>query len=160
VPARPPPVRLVCRRAGYAAVVSDDPQDLAEALDEDKADDIDDRSGDAFGDDLPDFPPDRPMGVKTVGVTAVEEDAGESFAERTLREEPDVTEELDLDDPEDDDELVLLDDEESEIDAGSEVGQLVEPDASSLDDEAQQIAEAEGGEVLSAEEAAMHIEEA
>jgi Family of unknown function (DUF5709) len=158
MPARPPPVRLAFRRAGYEAVVSDDPQDLAEALDEDKADDIDDLSGDAFGDDLPDFPPDRPMGVNTVGVTAVEEDAGESFAERTLREEPDVIEELDLED--DDDELDLLDDEGSEIDVGSEVGQLVEPDASSLDHEAQQIAEAEGGEILSAEEAAMHIEEA
>jgi hypothetical protein len=135
--------------------VSDDPQDLAEALDEDKADDIDDLSGDAFGDDLPGYPPDRPMGVNTVGVTPVEEDAGESFAERALREEPDVTEGIDVNE-----DLALLEDEESEVDVGSEVGQLVEPDASSLDDEAQQIAEAEGGEVLSAEEAAMHIEEA
>ena len=37
---------------------------------------------------MPDSPPDRPVGVNTVGVTAVEENAGGSFAERTLREEP------------------------------------------------------------------------
>src|SRR4051812_9013414 len=76
--------------SGVGAGVSDDSQDLAEALDEDKFDDIDDLSGDAFGDDLRDYPPDRPMGVNTVGVTAIEEDAGESLVERTLREEPDV----------------------------------------------------------------------
>jgi hypothetical protein len=117
--------------------MSDDPQDVAEALDEDKANETDDYSGDAFGESLADYPPDRPLGVNTVGVTPVEEDAGESFAERTLRELP----------------------EDDEISSSSDVGQLVEPDASSLDTEPQQVADAEPGDDLTAEEAAMHIEE-
>jgi len=138
--------------------VSDDPQDLAEALDADKAEDIDDLSGDAFGDALPDYPPDRPMGVNTVGVTAIEEDVGESLAERTTREEPDVLDDLDVGDT-DEAVLDLIDDEEPEIEIGSEAGQLVHPFAASLDEEAQQIADAEGGEPLTAEEAATHIEQ-
>jgi hypothetical protein len=89
--------------------VNDDEQDVAEAFDEDKTDDGADFRGDAFGDDLPDYPPDRPLGVNTVGVTPIEEDAGESFAERTLRELAD------------------------ELEERWEVGQLVEPDASTLD---------------------------
>ena len=113
-----------------------DPQDTAEAFDSDVIDDDDDYAGD----DLPSFPPDRPLGVNTVGVTAVEEDAGESFAERTLRELPE-----DLPDIDADDELL-------------EVGQLVDPSATTFDDEPELIADAEPGEVLSAEEAAMHIE--
>jgi hypothetical protein len=117
--------------------VSDDPQDQAEALDEDVVDPIDDRGGVEFGNDLPDYPPDRPMGVNTVGVTPAEEDAGESFAERTFREEPD---------------------EMSGLDAELQAGQLVEPTASSLDDEEELIGEEEPAEDLSAEEAAMHIE--
>jgi hypothetical protein len=116
--------------------VSDDPQDIAEALDEEVVDDVDDRSGDEFGEGLPSYPPDRPLGVNTVGVTPVEEDAGESFAERARREEPEV----------------------GEPDERSEVGQLVEPDASSLDDEEELVGEEEPGAGLSAEEAAMHIE--
>lgn len=117
-----------------------DPQDSAEALDEDVIDDDDDFAGDEIGDDLPNYPPDRPLGVNTVGVTAVEEDAGESFAERSLREVPEDESVADVD----------LDD--------SEVGQLVDPAATSFDDEAELIADAEPGDVLSAEEAAMHIE--
>jgi hypothetical protein len=116
--------------------MSDDPQDVAEALDEDKTNEIDDYSGDAFGESLPDYPPGRPLGVNTVGVTPVEEDAGESFAERSLRGLP----------------------EDADIAPSSEVGQLVEPDASSLDTEPQQVADAEPGNDLTAEEAAMHIE--
>ena len=114
-----------------------DEQDRAEALDEDVVDDEDDYSGDEVGDDLPDFPPDRPLGVNTVGVTAVEEDAGESFAERTYREEP----------------------EDARADDRSDVGQLVDPDSTSAeDDEEELLGEAEPGVGLSAEEAAMHIE--
>jgi hypothetical protein len=120
--------------------VSDDPQDVAEALDEDKADEVDDFAGDVFGDDLPDYPPERPLGVNTVGVTAVEEDAGDSFAERTRRQVPDV-------------------DDDAVLDTSPDVGQLVEPDASTVDAEAQLVADAERGEPLTAEEAAMHIEE-
>ena len=116
--------------------MSDDPQDTAEAFDEDVADSVDDRSGDEFGDDLPTYPPDRPLGVNQVGVTPVEEDAGESFAERTLREEPDV--------------LAPGDDEV--------VGQLVDPNATSFDDEEALVADEVSGEALTAEEAAMHVE--
>ena len=116
--------------------MSDDPQDRAETYDEDVVDDVDDRSGDEFGDDLPEYPPDRPLGVNTVGVTPVEEDAGESFAERTMREEPEVV-------PGDD---------------GQEHGQLVDPNAASLDDQEELIGEEAPGEGMSAEESAMHIE--
>jgi hypothetical protein len=118
-----------------------DPQDNAEAYDQDVVDEVIDYAGDDVGDDLRNFPPDRPLGVNTVGVTPVEEDAGESFAERTLREVP-----------EDDGLGGALDDDESEV------GQLVDPDAASLDDEAELIGEVEPGDVLTAEEAAMHIE--
>lgn len=115
-----------------------DPQDVAESLDEDVIEDVDDFSGDEVGDDLPEYPPERPLGVDAVGVTAVEEDAGESFAERTRQEVPETT---------------TLED-----DTSWEVGQLVDPDATSFDDEEHLIAEEEPGEGLSAEEAAMHIE--
>jgi len=114
-----------------------DEQDRAELFDEDKVDEVDDLKGDEFGDDLPEFPPDRPLGVNTVGITPVEEDAGESFAERTFREEPED------DDWQEDDTLA---------------GQLVDPDASSLDVEEELIGLVEPGEGLTAEEAAMHIE--
>jgi hypothetical protein len=113
-----------------------DDQDAAEAYDEEVVDDVDDYSGDEAGDDLPSYPPERPLGVTMFGVTAVEEDAGESFAERTLREVPEGT----------------VDDDRSDV------GQLVDPGAGTLDDEEELIAEEEPGAGLSAEEAAMHIE--
>ena len=114
-----------------------DEQDHAEALDEDVVDDVDDYSGDEVGDDLPDFPPDRPLGVNTVGVTAVEEDAGESFAERSYREEPEDTRTGDR----------------------TDVGQLVDLDSTAAeDDEPELLGEAEPGDGRSPEEAAMHIE--
>ena len=65
-----------------------DEQDRAEALDEDVVTDDADLDGDLVGEALADYPPTRPLGVNTVGVTAVEEDAGESFEERSWREEP------------------------------------------------------------------------
>ena len=117
--------------------MSDDPQDQAEAYDEEVVDDVDDYRGDEVGDDLPNYPPERPLGAKGVGVTAIEEDAGESFAERSWREEP----------------------EGGEPDGRSDVGQLVDPGyLSAEDDEEELIAEEEPGVGLSAEEAAMHIE--
>jgi hypothetical protein len=109
---------------------------MAEALDEEVIDVDEDYSGDEYGEDLPDYPPDRPLGVGTVGVTATEEDAGESFAERSWREVPDGEPRRDT----------------------SGVGQLVEPDASTEDDEEQLFAEEDPGLDLSAEEAAMHID--
>ena len=114
-----------------------DPQDQAEAYDEDVVDDVDELLGDEVGDDLPNYPPERPLGAKGVGVTAIEEDAGESFAERSWREER----------------------EGGEPDDRSDVGQLLDPDdVSAEDDEEELIAEEEPGVGLSAEEAAMHIE--
>jgi hypothetical protein len=118
--------------------MTDDPQDVAESLDLDKIVGDDDLTGDEFGEGLIDYPPDRPMGVGTVGVTPAEEDAGESFAERTSREEPDDLVGGGLDVP--------------------EVGSLVDPDAMDHDDEEQLIAEMEPATELSAEESAIHIE--
>lgn len=126
--------------------MSDDPQQQAEALDEDVVDDADDLNGDLVGESFPDFPPEHPLGVDTVGVTAIEEDAGESFAERTWREEPDVGAGAEPEDAV----------EEDGVDGV--IGQLVDPAAASLDREAQQIADSEPGEAESAEEAAMHVE--
>ena len=119
--------------------MSDEPLDQSEALDEEDIETADDYSGDGVGEDLPDYPPDRYQGVNTVGVTAVEEDAGESFAERTWREEP----------------------EDYRPPAHSDVGQLVDrDDVGEWDEEEQEelIAEEEPGAGLSAEEEAMHLE--
>ena len=121
--------------------MTDDPQDHAEALDEDVVDAVDDRTGDEYGEGLPDYPPDRPLGVNTVGVTAVEEDVGESFAERTLREEPESG----------------LDDLAAGDNSSGDVGQLVDPDTMSADREAQAVADAVPEVEEAAEEAAMHI---
>ena len=63
-------------------IMSDDPQDTAEALDEEVVDDVDDFTGDEYGEDLPGYPPDRPLGNTAAG-TPIEEDDGESFVERT-----------------------------------------------------------------------------
>ncbi len=117
--------------------VSNDPQDMAESLDEDVVDVDDDTSGDEYGDGLPDFPPDRPLGVEAFGVTAMEEDARESFGERTAHGVP---------------ENRRGDDERRHV------GQLVEPNVSTPDDEEEMIADEVPGESTSAEESAMHIE--
>jgi hypothetical protein len=114
-----------------------DEQDISEGLDEDVVEDDEDYTGDEVGEDLPGYPPDRPYGVNTVGVTAIEEDTGDSFAERTRRELPEDAPPRDR----------------------SDVGQLVEPDASDLDEEEELIAEEEPGDGLSPEEAAMHLED-
>jgi hypothetical protein len=121
--------------------MSDDPQDIAESLDEDRVDDVDDRTGDEFGEALPDYPPDRPQGVNTVGVTAFEEDAGESFAERTEREEPEPSR------------------RSRANDAGRDIGQLVDENATTEDREEQLIGEAQPATELAPEEQAMHSEQ-
>jgi hypothetical protein len=117
--------------------VTDDPQEVAESLDEEVVDDVDDTTGDEYGEGLPEYRHDRPLGVEAVGVTAVEEDAGESFAERASHG---VSEFLEVDD-----------------DSGR-VGQLVEPNASTEDDEEELIADEVPGDRLGSEESAMHIE--
>jgi hypothetical protein len=117
--------------------VSDEPLDPSEALDTDDIETDDDYSGDDVGEDLRDYPPDRYQGVNTVGVTAVEEDAGESFAERTWREEP----------------------EDQRPPSHSDVGQLVDrDDVAEWEDEEELIAEEEPGDGMSPEEGAMHLE--
>lgn len=121
--------------------MSDDPQDRAESLDEDVVDDVDDTTGDEYGEGLPEYPPERPLGVEAVGVTAVEEDGGESFADRTSHGLPEEA----------------VEGVDDGIDNGV-VGQLVEPDASTPDTEEQQIADAVPGDELSPEESAMHVE--
>ena len=121
--------------------MTDDPQDHAEALDEDVIDADDDLTGDEYGEGLPDYPPSRPVGVNTVGVTAVEEDAGESFAERTMREEPEAG----------------LDQGSVGDDAFGDVGQLVDPDTTTEDREEQAVADAVPEVEEAAEEAAMHV---
>jgi hypothetical protein len=72
-----------------------DPQDQAEALDDDKLDD-DTGIGDAeLGTD---YPPDRPQGVDRMAITPAEEAFPESVVERARREQPDLlAEELDRD---------------------------------------------------------------
>jgi hypothetical protein len=117
--------------------MSDDSQDMAESLDEDVVGDVDDMSGDEYGDGLRDYPLDRPLGVDAFGVTASEEDAGESFAERTAHGMPEFP----------DDGTIF-----------EHAGQLVEPNASTLDDEEELIADELGGDTATAEEAAVHIE--
>jgi hypothetical protein len=79
------------------------------------------------------------MGVNTVGVTPVEEDAGESFAERTWREQPE--------------------EQDRSGDADGGVGQLVDDNATSEDHEAALIGESRPGTELGPEERAMHAEE-
>lgn len=100
-----------------------DPQDIAERLDEDVVDDIDDTSGDEYGDGLANFPPDAASGA--------EQDDRVGRARRT----PD----------------------RADSDPRTRVGQLVEPDASTLDAEEQLIGELLPGHGFSAEEAAMHV---
>jgi hypothetical protein len=113
--------------------MTDDEQDVAESLDEDRVDELDDFTGDEYGEGLPSYPPERPMGVNTVGITPVEEDAGESFEERTWREERDT-------------------DDGAEPD----VGQLVDGAATTQDDEPELIADALLGTEPGPEAAALH----
>jgi len=117
------------------------PQTQAEALDEDKINDVADFSGDEYGDGLPDYPPDRPL-ADSFGVTAFEEDAGESFADRTLREEPED-----------------LGGASAEIVAREAVGQMVATHQMGNDREEQAIADEVTGEETGPEVAAMRVDE-
>lgn len=121
-----------------------DPQDAAEALDDELLDPgaVDDPEGiDRFGDRFGEaygYPPDQPAGVDAVGVTAVEEGAGESFAERDRQYEPELA--------------------PSGADPAPRLGQLVDDADGRPDDESQLLAEAAGGVDGGAEQAAMHVE--
>lgn len=153
-----------------------DPQDQAEALDDDK---LDDDTG--IGDEEPtaDYPPDRPLGVDRMAITPAEEAFPESVVERARRENPDpLAEELERDAEEaeareraaagdaDDDgsdadvELTDIDPEgagwrEDELNRSIE---LVSPTGlEQEDDEAALVAEAvETDDLLPAEEDAVH----
>lgn len=116
------------------------PQSQAEALDEDKISDVADYSGDEYGEGLPDYPPDRPLG-DSFGVTAFEEDAGESFEQRTLREQPEDLGEDDTSDPR----------------VG--VGQMVATHRMGHDHEEQAIADEVAGNESGPEAAAVRVDE-
>jgi len=107
-----------------------DEQDISEALDEDVVSGADDYTGDVVGEDFPDYPPDRPYGFEDGNVTVGEA----TYVERDGRGDDAIDSER------------------------TGVGQLVEPDASDLDDEEQLVAEVEPGVGRSPEESAMHLE--
>jgi hypothetical protein len=134
-------------------VVTDDPQDVAESLDDDEIT----GSGDLDGwvEDGVDYPPDRPQGVNAYGITAQEEEVVEPFDERVAHSEPDpLVEELDRaaryeprGGPDYDDVL------------GQPAGKLMGDDLED-DEENQAFGEAVDEEDdLSAEEAAIHVTE-
>lgn len=162
---------------------SDDPQDVAEALDSDKIGTPDD------ADIEPDYPLDVLLGADEYGITAAEEQIDEPLEERVRRESPEpLASELDRSDEADvadvtagiaELELDLDDDTLGAIDAiepltadevgappsGDEpVGRLVEPgvddDVRGVDDEAESVAMAYDEADLSAEEAAVHVTDA
>jgi len=118
--------------------MSDDPQEVAESLDEDVmvGDDAPDTSGDEYGEGLPAYDHDHLLGADTFGITAVEEDAGESFADRDEQGTPEWARE----------------------DSGRGVGQILDRHSSTPDDERELIADEVPATELSPEEAAMHIE--
>ena len=129
-----------------------DPQDRAEALDEDVVDTVDDRSGDEYGDGLPDFPPDRPLG-------ATEPDGGESFADRDARYAPEPGELPERPvEPRDELREETVDAEYAEDAALVDIGQLVDDDDGRPDDEERLLGERAPGEDPSPEQRAMHIE--
>lgn len=122
-----------------------DEQDQAESLDEDVIDDVDDYDGDEYGDGLPEYPPDSPLGVTSFGLTGSEEDSGDSFEARTRREEPDFGE------------------PGARRPSRDVVGQIPDPyaaaDGEILDHEAKVIADELGGHEDGPEAGALHLEE-
>lgn len=132
-----------------------DEQDRAEALDEDVVDAVDDISGDEYGEGLPSYPPDRLQGSNTVGDTPVEEDAGESFAERTERLQPEADVPVE---PLDELREETFDEEYAEDAALVDVGQLVDDYDGRPDDEERLLGERAPGRDISPEQSAMRIE--
>lgn len=122
--------------------MTDDPKNQAEALDEDKIHDVADTSGDEYGDGLLGYPPDRPL-ADSFGVTPLDQHAGESFAERTIRVQPEDF------------------GEEGAATAYTreEPGQMVAPHQMGQDREEQAIADEVAGEETGPEAAAMRIED-
>jgi hypothetical protein len=153
-------------------MATDDPQDVAEALDPDVLPRYDD------AEDALTYPPDRFQGANSYGTTEAEERVDEPLDERVAREEPDPLASIDEPDAE-----VLLEIEAEERDArlfrevsldgtdasaderediGQAVGRLGEPGPDDdtprdADDEADAVAWAADADDLSAEEDAVHI---
>jgi hypothetical protein len=155
-----------------------DPQDVAEAIDEDNV-----RTDPGYtGDEPVDYPPERPMGSLAQAITPLDEEVGETAAERARREEPDVFERADerterfedveLDPGVEEDIAaevaeLLREDEDDEVAEGRPIGEIYDPDAEVDGEPTYDDAEAEeiglAGEPLgdeAAEEAAMHLTEA
>ena len=72
-----------------------DEQDTAESLDEEVLGGAEVGEDDADPARGPDYPPDRPLGVESTGVTPAEAEGGESLEERVRQEEPDVFDDAD-----------------------------------------------------------------
>lgn len=105
-------------------------------------------------------PPEKPRGVFATGVTAEEQEEGESFEERLAQEVPDDTGITPSDAPAGLDLDAMESDDPTEAYAGDErSGRLVAPDeGTGLDEDQQQLASDIGidGAGASAEEAAVH----
>jgi hypothetical protein len=74
-----------------------------------------DQPGEDFDEDVlgdEDYPPDRYLGAESDGVTAAEEEGGESFWHRDRATEPEAWEDRPADDRDELDELVAEDDED------------------------------------------------
>jgi hypothetical protein len=153
-----------------------DPQDIAEALDSDKLPGGDDP------DVEPEYPLDEPLGVEEYGLTSAEESIDEPLEERVARETPDPLvqaledEAAAVGDGDPDEErldpgaatdgapsLDVLDEADLSAEPGPAVGRLVEADADEdglplLDEEPESVGTAAPDQLdLSAEELAMHL---
>ncbi len=125
-----------------------DPQDQAEALDDDRLND--------------EFPPEQPLGAEEYGVTAAEERYDEPLEERILREEPEVRATHGI--PEDPPVLVDPDSVDGMPEDGSAVTRSVDDEVGAIDEDDPMggdptlrdvVTEREAP--LAAEEAAIHI---
>lgn len=130
--------------------MSSDPQDQAEALDDDRLNE--------------EYPPEEPLGVEDYGTTEAEERFREPLAERVLREEPDFGEVAAAAEPEDRPVLVDPDSVEGMVEDGEAVAGIVEDDLGALDvddpvagDPTLRDVATEREGALPAEEAAIHI---
>lgn len=133
-------------------------RDVDDQLDPDQQLDLDQAFGDDEVDDALDVgysPPEKPLGLDEVGVTAEEQERGETFEERVAQEIPDPNLASDLEaEP-----TEFVDDGE----VGAErAGRLVAPDAGLAEDREKDLVAGDvgiDGGAASAEEAAVHIVE-
>lgn len=131
--------------------MSDDPQDRAESLDGDVVEPSNDFEGEAVGESFAAFPPDQLQGADTFGTAPVEEQGGESFAERDERYRPD--DDLVDDAPDEMATEAIADDRPL-----PPAGQLVEEHVGDDDAEEQMVGETRGERLEAAEEVAVRVE--